>query len=99
MQAVQTLSKIFSAFLLHQSIELELLITNIYILALANTFFRSKNTKNSKGADFREKYILSQNVQNFQLYSYFLLLKLTFSNSASKAEYREVVKLNADPNP
>ncbi len=37
--------KIFFRVFLHHLIEIELLITKIYFLALANIFFRSKNTK------------------------------------------------------
>src|SRR5689334_16979705 len=55
-QAIQISSKIFFRIFLHNLIERELLITNIYFLALANASFRSKNTKHSKGVVFREKH-------------------------------------------
>jgi hypothetical protein len=83
--------KFFSAFFLHHRIELELLITKNYFLALANTSFRSKNTKYSKGVVFREKHILSRNVQNFLLYSFFLLLKISFSDYASKLSRKKLL--------
>ncbi len=55
-QAIQTSSKLFFAFFLHHLIAFELLITNIYFLALANSSFRSKNTKYSKGVVFFKKH-------------------------------------------
>ena len=56
MQAIRTSSKIFWLFL-HHLIERELLIMNIYFLALVNTFFRLKNTKNLKDVDFVKKHV------------------------------------------
>jgi len=49
--------KIFFRFFLHHLIERELLITNIYFLALANASFRLKNTKYSKDVIFIKKHI------------------------------------------
>ena len=78
-------------------IECELLITKIYILALANASFESKNTKYLEGVVFFKKHILFKYVQNFLLHSFFQLLKIIFSDSASKTEYRQVVKSTLTP--
>ena len=88
--------KFFLRFFLHHLIERELLITKNYLLALANTSFRSKNTKYSKDSDFFEKHIFCQNVPNFLLRSFFQLPKINFSDSASKTEYKKVVKSTLD---
>ncbi len=89
--------KNFFVFVLHHRIELELLITKNCFFALTNTFFWSKNTKYWKAVVFREKHVLSRNVQNFLLYSVFLLLKIIFSDSALKTEYKKILKSTLDP--
>jgi len=85
-------AKLLFCLFLHHSIEFQLLITNIYFLALAKTSFWSKNTKYSQGVVFQEKCILSRNVQSFLLCCLFHLHKIMFLDSASKTEYRQVVK-------
>ena len=89
--------KNFFLVFLHHLIERELLITKIYFLVLADASFRSKNTKYSKDSDFFEKHIFCQNVPNFLLRSFFQLLKINFSDSASKTECKQVLKSNPDP--
>jgi hypothetical protein len=89
-QIIQTSSKNFFRLFLHLLIERELLITKIYFLALPNASFRSKNTKYSKGVVFR-------NTQNFVVSLFFQFLKIIFPDSASKTEYRQIVKATPDP--
>jgi hypothetical protein len=89
--------KFFFLTFLHHLIERELLITKIYFLALVNASFQSKNTTYSKSVVFFNKTPLFQNVQNFLLSPSCKVLKLFFSASASKMEYKKVVKPTTDP--
>jgi hypothetical protein len=96
-RAVQTSSKkFFFAFFLHHLIEFELLITKIYFLALVNVSFRSKNTKYSKVVVFREKHIFLK-MCKILFRSFFQLVKVIFSDSASKTKYKKVIESTLDP--
>jgi len=86
----------FFGFFLHHLIELELLITNIYFLALVNASFRPKNTKYWKNFFSLKNHIFFENQQNFLLYSFFQLFKIIFSDWAWKTDYRQVVKSTLD---
>ncbi len=98
--AKQTFTKKkFSVFFLYNLIEFELLITKNYFLTLANTSFRSKNTKYLKGVVFWEKHILSQNVRNFLLYSFFYYWKEFFQIQHLKLSRNQLLNRLKTQNP
>ncbi len=96
--AKQISSKVFYSFFLHHLIERDLLIMKNNFLPHTNTFFRSKTTKCSEGVVFCKKNTSFSKCAKFSSLFFFQLLKIVFLDSASKTEYREVVKSIPDPN-
>ncbi len=67
------------------------------LFSLSKCCFQVEKYEKLERSRFFQKTQLFQNMQNFLFHSFFQLLKIFFSDSASKTEYKQVVKSTITP--